>query len=118
MPAERDPSLHCLQHALGLDDYGQGTAFRNHYVCGPGHHGWDLCMAHVEAGRMWRAEPCELFGGDYCFVVTDAGREYVREHSPKPPKVSRAKTRYRAWLRSNADMSFGEWLQGGFYRAR
>jgi hypothetical protein len=117
---KRDESLHILQHALGLDDYGQGNPYRNHYVISPGCDGWELCSAHVEAGRMVRHEPRAIFGGDdcYCFVVTEAGREHVHEHSPKPPKVSRAKSRYRMWLRSNTDMAFGEWLKEGFYRAR
>ena len=114
---ERDESLHILQHALGLDDYGQGTAYRNHYVAGEDHYNWPLLMAHVEAGRMWRADPCELFGGAYCFAVTDAGRAYVAGHSPKPPKVSRAKARYRKWLKSNVDMSFGDWLKRGGHNA-
>lgn len=109
----RDESLHVLQHALGLDDYGQGTWYRNHYVCGPGHHGYDLCMQHVEAGRMECHEARALFGGDYCFSVTDAGKGYVREHSPEPKKMTRSARRYRKWLVSDVDMSFGDWIKGG-----
>jgi hypothetical protein len=114
----RDESLHILQHALGLDDYGQGNSYRNHYVADAGGCSWDLLMAHVEAGRMVRHEPRAIFGGDssYCFVVTLAGKEYVREHSPRPPRISRDKARYRRWLRSGADISFGEWVRGGFYK--
>jgi hypothetical protein len=115
MQDERDPSLHVLQHALGVDDYGQGNPYRNHFVTGPGCDNWGLCTAHVEAGRMVRHEPRAIVGGadSYCFVVTEAGRAFVREHSPKPPKISRAKARYRAWLRSNLDTTFGEWLKRG-----
>lgn len=116
MPAERDESLHVLQHALGLDDYGQGMAHRNHYVAGEGCSSWPLLMAHVEAGRMERHEPRAIFGGSghYCFTVTEAGRAYVAEHSPQSPNtLSRAEARYRAWLRSGVDMSFGEWLKQG-----
>ena len=88
--ADRDESLHVLQHALGLDDYGQGKAYRNHYVCGPGHDGYELCMAHVEAGRMIRHEPYGIFRGTtYCFQVTDAGKRWVREKSPEPTKRKR-----------------------------
>ena len=118
----RDASLHVLQHALGLDDYGMGdrgmhpfNAYRNHYVCGPGHHGYDICMEHVEAGRMERHEPRAVFGGGHCFTVTDAGKAYVRDHSPKPPKLTRAQKRYRDWLDSGSavsGMKFGDWLKG------
>jgi hypothetical protein len=112
----RDQSLHILQHALGLDDYGQGRMYRNRYVIGEGGDTWDLWMAHVEAGRAVRHEPRAIFGGDdsYCFMVTEAGKAFVREHSPKPPKVSPAKQRYLNWLRvadCYPDMSFGDWLK-------
>jgi hypothetical protein len=109
----RDESLHILQHALGLDDYGQGTWYRNHFVTGPGGKDWDMCTEHVEAGRMVRHEPRAIFGGDdcYCFVVTEAGKAFVREHSPKPPKVSRSKQRYRDWLKVGDLIEFGDWLK-------
>ena len=113
MAAEnRDPSLHILQHALGLDDFGQGSPYRNHFVSGPDCDNWALCMAHVEARRMVRHEPRAIFGGPghYCFVVTDAGREFVRERSPKPPKLSRSKRRYRQWLEEDSSLPFGKWL--------
>lgn len=115
---KHDPSLHILQHALGLDYYGRGTWYRNRFVISPGCDDWELCMAHVEAGRMVRHEPRDIFGGgdSYCFVVTLAGKAYVREHSPKLPRVSRGKARYRRWLRSNCDMSFGEWVRGGYHK--
>ena len=44
-------------------------------------------------------------------IVTEEGKQYVREHSPKPPKLSRSAERYRRWLRSGADMPFGDWLR-------
>lgn len=88
----RDESLHILQHALGLDDYGRGRSYRNHYVAGEDCDSWPLLMAHVEAGRMVRHASRVLFGGpgQYCFAVTDEGREYVRTNSPAPPKSSRS----------------------------
>ena len=107
--------MHILQHALGLDEYGQGNPYRNHFVAGEDCDNWALCMAHVEAGRMVRHEPREIFGGSghYCFVVTEAGKAFVAEHSPKPPKLSRAKQRYRAWLKVGDLISFGDWLKQG-----
>jgi hypothetical protein len=109
----RDQSLHILQHSLGLDDFGQGKPYRNHFVTGPGCDNWSLCMAHVEAGRMVRHEPREIFGGadSYCFVVTEAGKEFVREHSPKPPKLTRSQRMYQRFLDCDSGMKFGEWLK-------
>jgi hypothetical protein len=43
--------------------------------------------------------------------MTEEGKLYVRENSPTPPKVSRSAARYRRWLRSDADMPFGDWLR-------
>lgn len=114
----RDQSLHILQHSLGLDDYGRGKPYRNHYVAGDGCDSWGLLMAHVSAGRMVRHEPREIFGGHdhYCFTVTDVGREYVRANSPAPPKTTRAQKRYQQFLESGGDLRFGEWLKQEYSR--
>lgn len=113
--APRDPGLHILQHALGLDDYGQGEAYRNHYVANVESDSYTLCMSHVEAGRMTRHGPSEMFGGgsSYCFAITDVGRKYVREHSPRPPQVrmTRSQRRYREFLQADCGLSFGDWLR-------
>lgn len=105
--------LHILQHALGLDQYGQGSWYRNHFCSGPQCDNYGDCRALVEAGLMVEHSPRELFGGDSCFVVTAAGKAAVRELSLAPPRTSRAKERYRRWLRSGVDLPFGEWLKGG-----
>lgn len=113
----RDPDLHILQHALGLDDYGAGRAYRNHYVATEGSESFARCQAHVDAGRMKCYGPHALFGGEqsYCFRVTEAGRQYVREHSPRPPQVrlTRSQRRYREWLNADSGLSFGEWIREG-----
>ena len=111
---ERKQSLHILQHALGLDDYGQGEWYRNRYVSGPECDGFDLCMAHVEAGRMKRHGPREMYGGSYCFAVTEEGKQYVREKSPAPPpKLTIGKRRYQKFLDEDSGLTFREWLKDG-----
>jgi hypothetical protein len=123
---ERDASLHILQHALGLDQYGRAQSRvpgydRNYFVADEGGgpaSDWGLCMAHVEAGRMKRHGPRAIFGGDnsYCFTVTDAGKAYVREHSPKPPKRTRSQRRYAAFIEADSSLSFGEWMKSEWGR--
>lgn len=105
--------LHYMQHALGLDEYGQGSWYRNHFVSGPECDGWEALCEIEQLGLMVRRGPSPLFGGDdgYCFLVTEEGKQYVREHSPPPPKLSRSAARYRRWLNSDVDMPFGEWLR-------
>ena len=103
--------LHYMQHALGLDDYGQGSWYRNRFTSGPECDGWEELCQLVELGLMERHEPRPLFGGYYCFVVTESGKQHVRENSPTPPKLSRSAARYQRYLRGGADMTFGEWLR-------
>ena len=90
--------LHILQHSLGLDEYGQGGQYRNHYVAG----GDDVtkCQDLVALGYMREREgmPPSLTGGSPVFNVTSAGIDAVALESPKPPKVSRSKQRYRRYL--------------------
>jgi hypothetical protein len=117
-----DRALEILQHALGLDEYGRARSRvpgydRNHFCTGEGSVDFADCTAHVEAGRMERHGPSALYGGpsSYCFVVTELGRAFVREHSPKPPKKTRAQRRYERWLDVSdaTGQSFGEWLKAG-----
>lgn len=112
--------LRILQHSLGLDSFGLGNAYRNYYVCGPGHHGYDDCRALVELGLMTERKPrneseAQLYGHttNSCFSVTERGRSVVQEESPSPPKVSRSKRRYLRFLAEDSGLSFGEWLKSG-----
>lgn len=98
--------LHILQHSLGLDEYGQGRMYRNHYVGGE-----DECRPLVAMGYMVERPASELTGGSPCFHVTEAGKAAVRAESPKPPKLTKAQRRYRAWLNADSSMGFFEWLK-------
>lgn len=110
-----DGHLHILQHALGLDAYGRGSQYRNRYVTDGGE-----CDAPVADGLMVRHPPREISGGMPIFVVTDAGKAHVREHSPKPPKVSRGRARYLHWLAVSDvyDEPFGVWLKRNGWKDR
>ena len=106
--------LEILQHALGVDRYGQGTQYRSHFVTGVGSTDHPDCMALYEAGLMSRRDGATLpFGGDDLFHVTDAGRAYVAEHSPPPPKLTRSQQRYRRYLDADCSLSFGEYIARG-----
>jgi hypothetical protein len=105
--------LATLQHALGLDQYGRGTGYRDHFVAGPGHTDYDTCMAATVQGLMHRYDNKHVCGG-VVFIVTDEGRAFVRQNSPEPPNLSRAKRRYQEWLDSGAadcGVSFGNYLR-------
>lgn len=106
-----DPRLSILQHALGVDQYGRGEQYREHFVAGPGHSDYRTCMAMAAEGLMQRHVRHGLDGGSDLFVVTDAGRRFVRENSPRPPKLTRSQRRYEAWLRADCGMTFREWLR-------
>lgn len=90
--------LHILQHCLGLDQFGQGESYRNHFATGPGSVDHPLCEELLRDGLMTvRRQPAGYGGMDF-FFVTDAGRAFVAEHSPVPPKLSAGARRYREFL--------------------
>lgn len=95
-----DPSrgLHILQHSLGVDKYGQGNQYRNHFVTGEGSTDYPDCEALVRAGLMVRQKGGRLTGGDDAFFVTEEGKRYVATNSPPAPKLTRGQQRYREWL--------------------
>lgn len=103
--------LHILQHSLGLDEYGRGTFYRNHFVTGEGSSDHADCVALVEAGYMGIRKNHPLAGGDDAFWVTEAGKRAVLDHSPAPPKLTRGQQRYQAYLDYDGSMSFIEFLK-------
>jgi hypothetical protein len=103
--------LHILQHALGVDQHGRGDQYRSHFVTGAGSDDHPICMALTERGLMKRWDGATLsFGGDDFFRVTDAGRAYVAEHSPAPPKLTRSQQRYQRYLDADSNLTFRDWL--------
>lgn len=105
--------LQILQHSLGLDQYGEGRQYRNHFCTGPGSTDFDDCRALVADGLMTERSGNALSGGDSVFHVTPKGIDYVALNSskrPPEPKLTRSQKRYRAWLNADCGLSFAEWL--------
>ena len=110
MPELTPRQLEILQHALGLDKYGQGGMCRNHFCAGEGDK--EICRSLVEIGYM-KNHPTTKWLPYYNCSVTDAGKEAVRTESPAPPTLTRGQRRYRQYLREDLDVTFGEWLKKG-----
>jgi hypothetical protein len=87
--------LEILQHSLGVDQYGQGEIYRNRFCAGQSDE--KVCLELIALGYMQRHRTTELFPDLNC-SVTDAGKQAVREQSPKPPKLTRGQKRYREYL--------------------
>jgi hypothetical protein len=97
-----DSKLHILQHSLGLNKYGEGNQYRNHFATGPNGKDFDDCVALADEGLMEDQGTRSFMGDMHCFVVTPAGIDYVALNSPaRPPveKLTRSKQRYRDYLR-------------------
>jgi hypothetical protein len=92
-----DSKLHILQHTLGLDQYGQGRQYRNHFVTGPNTDDWSVCCELTELELMRKHQPNALSGGSYIFTATQKGIDYVAKNSPIKPKESRSKQRYKRY---------------------
>jgi hypothetical protein len=103
--------LHILQHTLGLDQYGRGTFFRNHFVTGEGSKDHADCMALVDLGFMAVRRDHPLSGGDDCFWATDEGKRAVVSESPAPPKLTKSQQRYQDYLDADCSMTFIEYLR-------
>ncbi len=108
--------LHILQHSLGVDQYGRGNQYRYHFCTGPGSTDHPTCLDLTKRGLMTRVIAPKHFGGDDMFYVTDAGRAYVAERSPAPPKRTRSQERYSRYLDADSRMSFGEWMKTEYAR--
>lgn len=103
--------LHILQHSLGLDQYGRGTMYRDHFVTGEGSVDHPACVELTALGFMTRRAAVQMYGGDDIFRVTEAGKLAAIENSPPPPKLSRSKQRYADWIEADSCLSFGDWLK-------
>jgi hypothetical protein len=100
--------LEILQHALGVDQYGQGRMYRNHFCAGGGNV--QTCQELISLGYMRRVATTTVFP-DFNCRVTDEGRVAVLRESPKPPKLTRSQERYRRFLKADTGCSFIEWLR-------
>lgn len=103
--------LHILQHSLGVDQYGHGNQYRNHYAAEPESDAWPDLIALCRLGLMKQQGPIVAWGGMHSFCVTEAGKDAMRKESPAPPKLSRSVRRYRKWLHADCGMKFGDWLK-------
>lgn len=106
--------LHILQHTTGMDQHGRfkgGEQYRNHFVAGRDDE--TTCRELVALGYMAEHDMGALSGGMPCFSATRAGIQAAQEASPPPPKLTRGQRRYRAWVKADCGLSFGEWLRDG-----
>jgi hypothetical protein len=111
--------LQILQHSMGLDQYGQGTRYRNHFCTGPESSDFADCQALTERGLMIDHGPRKMFGGAHLFSVTPEGDDYIAQHSPKPPKLTRGQQRYRDYLKvADCFESFGSYLKYKAHQSR
>lgn len=99
--------LEILQHALGVDKYGQGEMYRNHFCAGGDDE--PICRALVAMGYMETFERSWL--PYYNCLVTEEGKAAMLAASPKPPKLTRGQNRYREFLKADTGYSFIEWLK-------
>lgn len=122
--------LHVLQHSLGCDEFGQYRThgrphvdegdgcfgyYQNRFVTDPASDDGKLCGELVALGLMKDHGAQSIAGGMHCYSVTREGVAAMKQHSPKPPKVSRSRARYLQFLAADLDCTFGEYLKRKWY---
>lgn len=102
------PQLQILQHALGVDQYGQGRQYRDHFAAG----GEDvqICQELIALGYMRQVATTAVFQ-DFNCRVTDEGKAAMLRESPKSPVLTRSQQRYRDFLAADSGVSFGTWMR-------
>ena len=91
-----DAQMQILQHSLGLNEYGQGSQYRNHFVAGG--KDIELCLALISEGFMVQRADNGLCGDSPWFSVTLKGIDHVALNSESPPKKTRRRMRYLRFL--------------------
>gem|GEM_PF-1643107 len=116
--------LSILQHTIGFDEYGESRdpsrpeGFRNHFVASEGHHDWQYIQQMLKLGLMKERPATAISGGSPWFFVTEAGRQYVKTHSAKRPKLTRGQERYQRFLHLSdvmPDLTFHEFVRRRLY---
>lgn len=103
--------LSIVQHALGCDQYGLGSRYRNRYVVDDG---VPEIMDLVAKGLMQDHGAQVGMGGMHYYSVTQEGIRAMEKESPKPPVLTRAQKRYRKWIDSGAadcGVEFGDYIR-------
>jgi hypothetical protein len=111
--------LHILQHSLGVDEYGQGPQYRNHFVTEPKGKDGQWCLELVEMGYMKDHGAQRIAGNMHCYTVTPEGVDAVALQSPvRPPKpkLTRSQQNYQRYLDCETSDSFAEFM--GFHKKR
>jgi hypothetical protein len=100
--------LQILQHSIGADQYGIPKHDRNHYC--PGGDDVNVCRSLVGIGLMIEHKASSMSGGCPVFTVTRDGKSAVCNESPKPSRLTRSQRRYQAYLHSEMDLTFFEFI--------
>jgi len=105
-----------LHHTLGITDPEQIDSYRNYFEASDGHHDLPGLLALCEAGLMIEGKsPSFCHQDSRTFYVTQEGRAVAFETRPKPPKLTRGQRRYKAYLKSESDEKFGDWLKDPYW---
>lgn len=111
-----------LHHTLGISDPRQSAPYRNHFVASGGHHDLPAIIRLCDAGLMTEGSGPSFIGDEQrVFYATEIGKAKAIESRPKPPKITRGQKNYRAYLSSETDESFIEFMKNPYwdnYRAR
>ena len=103
-----------LWHSLGIN-VEKRIPYRNYFIAGEGHHDMPSIERLIKGHYMIKQPANIKLLGEDCFAVTEAGRDAAIRALPLPSKMTRSQRRYEAYLKSETDESFGEWLKNPYW---
>ena len=103
-----------LHHTLGIDENNKRT-YRNYFATSENATDYPDLMRLVDAGYMEKRESPSWSGCELTFYVTDSGKVKAFETLPEPPKLTRGKRRYQAYLALDCCEDFGQFLKDPYY---
>lgn len=107
-------AVELMRHALGLNY--KPISYRNYFVTSKQSTDYPTIALLLEAGYMTEGRKTGFLPeSDSYYYITEAGKQFVDQHTPSPEKLTRSQRRYRTYLSSDSGERFGDWLKNKYW---
>lgn len=107
-------ALELMRHALGLNY--KPISYRNYFVTSKQSTDYSTIALLLEVGYMTEGRKLGFLPeSDSYYYVTEAGKQFVNQHTPALEKLTRSQRRYRTYLSADSGERFGDWLKNKYW---